>query len=133
MTCNSSTFIPVPPSKHQTDPFFDDRLMDILKQFSALKNHTIDFRNAVTQTESIEIPSHLSDDRKRKSPDELYRLYKIDQIEEDSLRDVLIIFDDVLTAGSHYKAMKKILSQTFPNKRIAGLFIARTGRESKNN
>ena len=36
------------------------------------------------------------------------------------------IFDDVLTNGTHYRAIHSILSQRFPNARIVGFFIART-------
>ena len=36
----------------------------------------------------------------------------------------IIIFDDVLTKGSHFKAMQKILNLQYPQIPIVGLFIA---------
>lgn len=35
------------------------------------------------------------------------------------------IFDDVLTAGTHYRAMHTVLSRRFPGVPITGLFVAR--------
>jgi predicted amidophosphoribosyltransferase len=35
------------------------------------------------------------------------------------------IVDDVLTTGAHFKAMKRILMERFPEARIVGLFLAR--------
>lgn len=127
-TCNQCTFVPVPPSKNQHDALFDDRLMLILAQLSALKGGEVDYRRVVDQPLSIDVPSHLSG--VRKSPEELYDMYEIDESTTNNLKDVLLIFDDVITAGSHFTAMKRILSEKFPQKRIAGLFIARTKRSS---
>lgn len=35
------------------------------------------------------------------------------------------IFDDVLTAGTHFRAMDTILRARFPNVPITGIFLAR--------
>jgi len=40
----------------------------------------------------------------------------------------MTFFDDVLTAGSHFKAMKNLLLQHIPDACILGLFVARTTR-----
>ncbi|AOV54766.1 hypothetical protein A4C47_17660 [Escherichia coli O157:H7] len=40
----------------------------------------------------------------------------------------MVIFDDVLTAGSHFKAMKSLILQHIPEACILGLFVARTTR-----
>jgi hypothetical protein len=37
----------------------------------------------------------------------------------------MAILDDVLTAGTHFRAMSIVLSQRFPGVPIVGLFIAR--------
>ena len=41
---------------------------------------------------------------------------------------LMTFFDDVLTAGSHFKAMKNLLLQHIPDACILGLFVARTTR-----
>jgi predicted amidophosphoribosyltransferase len=38
----------------------------------------------------------------------------------------IILVDDVITQGAHFKACKTLLQQEFPNSKIKGLFIART-------
>jgi hypothetical protein len=57
--------------------------------------------------------------------DDLRRIYRIDeQIAEPEPKAIGII-DDVLTAGSHFRAMKDLLLARFPNVPITGIFIAR--------
>jgi hypothetical protein len=36
-----------------------------------------------------------------------------------------MLFDDVLTAGSHFKAYKEVIEAGFPDRDIFGVFIAR--------
>lgn len=43
-------------------------------------------------------------------------------------RDLIILFDDVLTTGSHFRACKDLLQEQFLNARIVGLFIGRSQR-----
>jgi orotate phosphoribosyltransferase len=38
----------------------------------------------------------------------------------------IVVFDDVLTGGSHFKAMKIVLRQRYPEVDIIGLFLARS-------
>jgi predicted amidophosphoribosyltransferase len=38
---------------------------------------------------------------------------------------VIAVVDDVLTAGAHFKAMKRLLMETFQDAHIVGLFLAR--------
>jgi predicted amidophosphoribosyltransferase len=37
----------------------------------------------------------------------------------------ILVIDDVLTTGCHFKAMKQVLLNRFPNTAIIGMFIAR--------
>ncbi|MDS7681412.1 hypothetical protein NXH38_26540, partial [Klebsiella quasipneumoniae] len=43
----------------------------------------------------------------------------------------IVIFDDVLTAGSHFKAMKTTIKLHLPQSIVIGVFIARTAREAE--
>jgi hypothetical protein len=102
------TLVPVPPSKSKDDPMYDDRLVQILAKAKKL-NNDIDYRELVVQVGSYQA-SHLSSGN-RPRPDELASRYQIDQSLMDGIRDV-IIFDDVLTAGSHFSAMKEFIKVT---------------------
>jgi hypoxanthine-guanine phosphoribosyltransferase len=37
----------------------------------------------------------------------------------------LVVVDDVLTTGAHFKAMQRILNERFPDVSLIGVFVAR--------
>lgn len=115
------TFVPVPPSKHRDDHAYDDRLMEILRLCQA-KDPDVHALELVTQRQSTEA-SHASDERMR--PDELSQLYDVDENLLGTARDKLIIFDDMLTVGSHYRAMTSAIRRVSLEFSFIGLFIAR--------
>lgn len=121
------TFVPVPPSKCRTDAAYDDRMTAILRTAQAM-NPSLDFRELVLQNQSM-IASHAST-ASRPTPDEIMANYSLDASLLAGIRGNIIIFDDVLTAGSHFKAMKQFLRQRLPEASILGLFVARTAREA---
>lgn len=121
------TFVPVPPSKCRTDAAYDDRMTAILRAAQAM-NPSLDFRELVLQNQSM-IASHAST-ASRPTPDEIMANYSLDASLLAGIRGNIIIFDDVLTAGSHFKAMKQFLRQHLPEASILGLFVARTAREA---
>lgn len=121
------TFVPVPPSKCRTDAAYDDRMTAILRTAQAM-NPSLDFRELVLQNQSM-IASHAST-ASRPTPDEIMANYSLDASLLAGIRGNIIIFDDVLTAGSHFKAMKQFLRQHLPEASILGLFVARTAREA---
>lgn len=53
------------------------------------------------------------------------RVYEIDEDQCMPAPTSIAIVDDVLTVGTHYRAMHSVLSARFPNVPIFGLFIAR--------
>ncbi|WP_339053466.1 hypothetical protein [Arsenophonus endosymbiont of Crataerina pallida] len=118
------TVVPVPPSRCKLDPKYDDRLINILDECKKI-NSTVDFRELITQRETL-IASHNSSNRP--SCEELANNYEFHGSLANNIRSTIIIFDDVLTAGSHYKAMKTVIKQHIPDVQIIGLFIARTIR-----
>lgn len=121
------TFVPVPPSKCRTDAAYDDRMTAILRTANAM-NSSLDFRELVLQNQST-IASHAST-ASRPTPDEIMVNYRLDASLLAGIRGNIVIFDDVLTAGSHFKAMKQFLRQHLPEASILGLFVARTAREA---
>lgn len=121
------TIIPIPPSREKQDQFYDDRLVRVLAGAKE-KNPAIDYRELVIQLGSYQA-SHLSSGS-RQSPSDLAGRYSIDASLVGGLKRNIIIFDDVLTAGSHFSAMKSFLSKHIAYDRIIGLFVARTTRDS---
>ncbi|GAA6153899.1 hypothetical protein [Pseudoteredinibacter isoporae] len=122
------TFVPVPPSKCKSDPCYDNRLVRILELFGTIRKG-VDYRELVNQSTSTRA-SHESEDH-RLTPDELEDLYVIDQSLLSNLRPTIVIFDDMLTTGSHFVAMRNVIQKAVPNAMIAGLFIARRVPDSE--
>ena len=112
------TFVPVPPSKMRGDPEHDDRVTQMLCQVQPRQ----DIRELICQTESAQ-PSHLGGPRLH--PNELAKLYKINEPLSDPVPAGIFVVDDILTTGAHFKAAQIVLQNRFPSSRIAGLFVAR--------
>jgi len=114
-----ATFIPVPPSRAKNDPLYDDRMVQVLQQFGS----DADVRELVVQSESYDASHGAAGSRP--GPDELYQRYLIDQALLEPGPRLIAVVDDVLTTGAHFKAMKKILNETFSGVPLIGLFLAR--------
>jgi hypothetical protein len=117
-----ATLVPIPPSSCKTDPSYDDRMTTVLRRMTR-GIPAPDIRELIIQPES-RVPAHLSGDY-RPSVAEIAENYEIDESLCDPDPTVIGIFDDILTAGSHFKAAKLILSERFPGCAIVGVFIAR--------
>lgn len=117
---SNMTLIPVPPSKKKGDTEHDDRMLQLLQKMG--EGRDADIRELVGQTQSREA-AHQSNNRPR--PEDLEAIYQIDETLTSPEPETIIVFDDVLTTGCHFKAMQKVLSNRFPNAQIVGVFIAR--------
>jgi hypothetical protein len=115
---DSATFIPVPPSKVAGDPEYDDRMTQVLQ----LLGNGVDVRELVCQTESMH-EAHTA--AARPGPATLYNNYEIEESLVEPTPTRIAVVDDVLTTGAHFKAMKRILSEFFPDAQIVGIFVAR--------
>jgi predicted amidophosphoribosyltransferase len=112
--------IPMPPSKAQDDPLYDDRLTRML---TAIRPQPpLDIREIIVQKTSTGA-AHHSDARPR--PETLEALYTLNPRWLVPTPTVIGLFDDVLTTGAHFKAAQSLLNKAFPGVRIIGLFIAR--------
>jgi hypothetical protein len=116
---DGATLIPVPPSKASGDPVYDDRMSQVCRRIRA----GLDVRELVVQR--ISLPAAHESPWQRPSVDDLLRAYEIDNKLVDPPPRWIGVFDDVLTAGTHFVAMKKMLSDRFPGVSIPGFFIAR--------
>ncbi len=122
-----ATLVPIPPSAIAGDPLYDDRLMRMLKQMKVGLGYKLDIRELVKQVQSVS-PAHESE--ARPTIEEIYDNYCIDEDLTEPEPTEIWIFDDVLTAGCHFKAMQRILTERFPGVETAGFFVARRVPES---
>jgi hypothetical protein len=85
----------------------------------------LDVRKLVVQTGSTTAAHEVGPGTSRVTVEELIQLYKIDEALTVPNPQAIGVLDDVLTAGTHFRAMKTVLSVRFPGVPITGLFIAR--------
>ena len=116
------TWVPVPPSKQWGDPDFDDRLSDMLSL--AFAGYDLDLRRLLRQSRSME-SDHAAGDRLSEST--LYDLLQIDRalLDRQPLREQIVVFDDVLTSGKHFKCCERRLREQRPQASIIGMFLVR--------
>ena len=61
----------------------------------------------------------------RLGPAEIRELYVLDPDSLEPRPDQIVICDDVLTTGAHFRAAQSVLCDEFPNALIVGCFISR--------
>jgi len=116
----TATFVPVPPSKALGHPQYDDRMERICRGIQP----DVDVRTLIRQDVSLQ-SSHERPSGNRITFDELLQHYSIDESQIDPEPERIAIVDDVLTAGTHFRAMHTRLLGRFPDAAVIGLFIAR--------
>jgi hypothetical protein len=125
------TFVPVPPSKAKSDPLYDDRMLHMLVQLSALmkssNGYELDVRELVTQEFSRQA---AHDGKDRPSPAELAAGYSVAKQLITGVKAKVVICDDVLTTGSHFRAMSDVLALQLGGRPVIGLFLARREPET---
>jgi hypothetical protein len=114
------TLIPIPPSKCKADPLHDDRMLRLLTL--ACRSTDCDIRELIITKGSVEA-SHQS--KVRPSVADLQNNLMLDPELVKGVSHNIILFDDVLTSGAHYRACKNILLNKFPKANIYAMFIAR--------
>src|SRR5262249_14497162 len=98
------TWVPVPPSNAIRHADYHDRLIQTLN--IAFNGYNADIRLLVRQSQSTEA-DHVSGSRL--SPDELYLMIELDHavLNARPLREGVVVFDDVLTTGKHFKCCER--------------------------
>ncbi|MEP1521999.1 hypothetical protein [Ascidiaceihabitans sp.] len=115
-----ATLVPIPPSKAPSDPAYDNRM----EQVCRLIVDGQDVRNLVIQNTTM-VANHARGTADRVTVEELLAVYSIDESLANPAPNVIGIVDDMLTAGTHYRAMHTVLSDRFPDATIIGIFVAR--------
>ena len=114
------TLVPIPPSMAKSDPLYDDRIAQMLHQIRP--RPPLDVRGLIVQKRTMP-PSHTTD--QRPSPETIGAGYMINEGLADPAPEMLVLVDDVLTTGAHFRAAQEVLLNRFPGTPIEGLFIAR--------
>jgi predicted amidophosphoribosyltransferase len=117
---DGATLIPVPPSKVRGHPDYDDRITQVCQRIRSMP--PLDLRELVVQRTSL--PAAHESSGQRPSVEDLLAAYEIDETLAQPIPNRIGVVDDVLTAGTHFVAMKTILTARFPRNSISGFFIA---------
>lgn len=117
---SGATLVPMPGSKAQGDPDYDDRIEQICQKIG----HGLDVRNLIVQKESTK-SAHEAGTGNRIPVEKLKELYEINESLINPKPVKIFIFDDVLTAGTHFRAISDTLTAIFPEVPISGFFVAR--------
>ncbi|KWW37906.1 putative amidophosphoribosyltransferase [Cupriavidus metallidurans] len=113
------TFVGAPPSRCIGDPGYDDRIEQALQVVAAAGG---DVRQLISQAHS-RLPAHESQNRPK--PEDLARNYRINPALGNPVPTTIVVVDDMLTTGCTFKAMSQLLRKSYPNAKIAGIFLAR--------
>jgi hypothetical protein len=117
----SATFVPTPSSRSPKDPAYDPRVFKVLKGVSP----PLDVQCLVEQIRSRQA-THLAE--KPCTLDELVCDYRV-VLHGVRLLQHIVVVDDILATGLHYRAMCAVLGQAAPSVPISGLFLARRAHE----
>ena len=115
------TLIPVPPSKARSDPEYDDRVVKICQGIPSPTPRPLDIRELVVQR--VSLPA--AHEGQRPTVEELLAVYDIDGTKVQPNPTHMAVVDDVLTVGTHFRAIKTVLNGRFSGVPVVGLFIAR--------
>ena len=115
-----ATLVPIPCSKTRDHADYDDRIERICRCIAP----GLDVRNLIVQSQST-TASHEAGAGERITLDALQALYQVDEALSAPPPKTIGIVDDVLTAGTHFRAAHNLLSARFPGVPIVGIFIAR--------
>jgi hypothetical protein len=119
-----ATFVPLPCSKMAGDPEHDERLVKVLN--IAFRGWQADVRNMLTLTRST-LADHESPTRL--GFDELLGITVIPDSVVAAPRQIVVILDDVLNSGKHFKVAQRLIRERYPRVEIRGVFLARCIRD----
>lgn len=119
------TFIPVPGSKAAGDPDHDQRMLRVLQR--ALTGWSADIRPMLELTQSTSADHETTD---RISHEELAAISRLNDSSGDAVRPIVLVVDDVLNSGKHFKVAQELICARFAHVEVRGLFLARCVRDT---
>ena len=120
------TFVPVPPSKAKTDPDYDDRLLQVLQQVIP----PLDIRELIVRRTSTKAHHEFKEGESRPSTQGLKETLEIASPSGSVPRQRIMLFDDIITNGTHFRACKDLILEAYPECSVEGMFIGRAKRPS---
>ena len=114
------TFVPIPGSKPQGHPEYDDRMMQILGKWKG--EHPVDVRPLLRQR-AERAAQH---ENARLQPQQIAQYLEVDPTYSNGLGEMVILVDDVLTLGASFAAAKGIVLGLPNVNSVRGVFLART-------
>lgn len=117
-----ASWCPIPPSARADASDYDDRLLRLLRL--AFAGYDADIRPLLQQSQSLPA-DHCG--RQRVGLAALYEVMSVDtsQLLSRALRMELVLFDDVLTTGKHFKCAQGRLRERLGPVRISACVLAR--------
>lgn len=114
------SIVPIPPSKKRDHLEYDDRNIRLLNTAFPQNESILDILDV---KESVE--AHHLTQGGRPHPDDLKMNYVLNG-PIALIKPEVILFDDLITSGSHFVASKRFLCENFPKiQTVEGLFLAR--------
>jgi predicted amidophosphoribosyltransferase len=118
---SQALFVPLPPSKSAGHPEYDGRLLKLLHW---VQPGLTNVRGILqTRTDSPAFQKGIS-------PVERAANMMVTSEARTLQPEILILVDDVVTSGAHFKAASLVLNRTYRPRKIIGLFLARTARSA---
>jgi len=116
------SWCPIPPSMTPGTADYDDRLLRLLQL--AFAGYDADIRPLICQSQCL-LPDHRAS--QRMSFAALYGLVSVDaaQLRRRALRLEVVLFDDVLTTGKHFKCAQARLQERLGPINVSACFLAR--------
>jgi hypothetical protein len=123
-----ATWCPIPTSKVIGNPDYDDRLCRTIRM--AFSGYDLDMRLLLRQTTNTPRDHVVA---RRLSSDHLYKVLQVDleSMKQRQLRHRIVLFDDILTSGKHFKCCQRRLREALPEVPVCGLFFARRVESSR--
>lgn len=124
------TIIPMPTSKSQNSPYFNDRLLATMDKLQFYGNNMYHIEKCLDVRMDSE-PSHISGDREQQHLRDNLKYNS----SANSFRRYIALIDDVLTTGAHFKVCQQMILENCPyisKFNIAGFFLAKTDHKINN-
>ena len=122
-----ATFVPMPCSKAQGGCDHDDRMLRVLR--CAFAGSGTEVHELLRMGHSLRA-DHVSP--VRCSAARLRRALCLDEVRDGvaryAPRPLIILVDDVLNSGKHYRVASRMIRERWPDVRVRGVFLARCAR-----
>jgi len=115
------TIVPIPPSKTRSHPEHDDRMWRICAGLI----EGLESPDLIELIQSKENVAATHQEEHKPPPKELIRNYEIVAHPGYLPRKYVVLVDDMLTTGTHFKACKNLVLQAYPNVNVVGIFVSR--------